>query len=125
MTQLTDSAQSKQIDQHEHNIDAAAKKVLLRGQDATSGNFYNIGAVDNGDGTFGMATSNTPALSVRIDDTADPTIYIGKAPIGSTTASAVWQIAKLDTSSGLIKTWADASSSFNQIWDNRSSLTYN
>jgi len=65
-------------------------------------------------------------LAVRIDDTTTAnTTYIGKAPIGSATSSAVWQIAKLDTSSGLIKTWAAGSSSFNQVWNDRASLTFN
>ena len=69
-------------------------------------------------------TGATPALASRLDDTADPVLYIGKAPIASATSSAVWQISKLDTSSGLIKTWADGDSDFNNIWDNRASLSY-
>jgi hypothetical protein len=125
MSNFTDSAQSKQIDQREHNNDASAKRVLIRGQDQENGSFVNIGAVDNGDGSFGLKTQSSPALAVRIDDTTTAnTTYIGKATIGSATSSAVWQIAKLNTSSGLIKTWADGSSSFDQIWDNRTSLTY-
>jgi hypothetical protein len=72
----------------------------------------------------GGLTTESVALATRIDDTADPIIYIGKAAIGSSTASAVWQITKLDTSSGLIKTWADSDSSFNNVWDNRASLSY-
>lgn len=60
-----------------------------------------------------------------IDDTTTAnTTYIGKAPIASATSSAVWQIAKLDTSSGMVKTWADGDSQFNKIWDNRDSLSY-
>jgi hypothetical protein len=65
-------------------------------------------------------------LAVRIDDTTTAdTTYIGKAPIGTATSSASWQIASLATSSGLIKTWADGDAQFNNIWDNRASLTYN
>jgi len=120
---FTDSAQSKQIDQQEHNSDAGSKRVLLRGQDPTTGFWVNIGASDNGDGTFGIKTSDS-ALATRIDDTTTANVtYIGKAPIGSATSSDVWQVAKLDTSSGLIKTWAD-SAGFTQVWDNRTSLTY-
>ena len=61
-------------------------------------------------------------LAVRIDDTVANTVYIGKAVIGSATSAAAWQVAKLDTSSGLIKTWAGTG--FDQIWDDRASLTY-
>lgn len=63
--------------------------------------------------------------AVRIDDTTTANVtYIGKADIGSATSSAVWQIAKLDSSSGLIKTWADSNDSFDNIWDNRAGLTF-
>ena len=61
--------------------------------------------------------------ATRIDDSADPITYIGKATIGSATSSAVWQIAKLDTSSGLSKTWA-GSAGFTQVWDDRAGLSY-
>ncbi len=50
--------------------------------------------------------------------------YIGKATIGSATSAAVWQIEKLDETTGLIITWAGVTDLFNQIWDNRTSLTY-
>lgn len=64
-------------------------------------------------------------FAVQIDDaTTANTIYIGKASIGSNTSSAVWQIAKLDTTSGLVKTWANGGASFSNIFDNRTSLTY-
>lgn len=63
-------------------------------------------------------------MAVRLDDTSTANnIYIGKAPVGSATSASVWQISKLDTSSGLTKTWA-GSAGFTQIWDNRTSLTY-
>jgi hypothetical protein len=63
------------------------------------------------------------SYATRIDDSADPIIYIGKAPISSATSASVWQIAKLDTSSGLIKTWA-GTAGFTQVWDDRVSLSY-
>lgn len=58
MTQFTDSAQSKQIDQREHNIDASAKRTILRGQDLATGDFYNIAAHDNQDGTYSIKTAS-------------------------------------------------------------------
>lgn len=79
--------------------------------------------VINEDGT---AVNQSPSLAVRIDATTTAnTTYIGKATIGTTTSSAAWQVAKLDTTSGLVKTWADGNASFDNIWDNRTSLTYN
>lgn len=60
--------------------------------------------------------------AVRLDDSNDPVLYIGKAQAGSDEADPVWQIAKLDTGSGLSKTWAGTG--FDQVWDDRTSLTY-
>jgi hypothetical protein len=64
---------------------------------------------------------DTP-LTTKLDDSADPVIYIGKAQSGSDIDDPVWQIAKLDTSSGLSKTWAGTG--FDQIWTDRTTLTY-
>lgn len=50
-------------------------------------------------------------------------IYVGKAPIGSATSSAVWQVKKIDTASDIIIKWA-GSGAFNQVFDNYASLTY-
>lgn len=42
MTNFTDSAQSKQINQVEHNSDAAAKRVVLKYQDPNTGDWLNF-----------------------------------------------------------------------------------
>ena len=68
----------------------------------------------------------TGNLATRFDDAGSLISYIGKATIGSATSGAVWQIQKMDETGGdVIITWADGDDSFNNIWDNRSSLTYN
>lgn len=41
MNNFTDSAQSKQLDQREHNEDASAKRVVQRYQNPSNGNWYN------------------------------------------------------------------------------------
>lgn len=41
MSNFTDSAQSKQIDQQEHNHDAGAKRVVMRYQDPNTGEWLN------------------------------------------------------------------------------------
>ncbi len=75
-------------------------------------------------GTQGPLTADID-YKVLVDDYTTPNIqYIGRAAIGSATSAAVWQIAKLDTSSGLVKTWADGDALFNNVWNNRTSLTY-
>lgn len=51
--------------------------------------------------------------------------YIGKAPMGSATSAATWQVSRLDTTgSELVKTWADGNSSYDNVFDNRESIMY-
>ena len=60
-----------------------------------------------------------------IENSADSNIeYYGKASIGSSDNDPVWQIKKIDNTSGVIITWADGNENFDNIWDNRESLTY-
>lgn len=75
--------------------------------------------------THSLISASTPTLKTILDDyTTTSVTYIGKATTGTATASATWQIQKIDETTGMIITWADGDSSFNNIWDNRASLTY-
>lgn len=64
------------------------------------------------------------SYALQLDESASPITYIGQALPGSSTSSAAWSIKKMDETSGLVITWADGSSEFNQVWDDRASLTY-
>lgn len=102
---------TKALDQAEHNIDANAKRVVIRYQNLDDGEWYNWDPTDS------------PTLQTRLDDSNDPILYSGKASIGSATSAAVWQIARLDTTSGVIKTWAGGGT-FTEVWDDRAGLSY-
>lgn len=71
-----------------------------------------------------MATN----YATRYDqDAATPTFaYLGKAQVGTATSAATWQIQKLTfgTDGDVTITWADGNASFDNIWDNRASLSY-
>jgi hypothetical protein len=58
-------------------------------------------------------------FSIRMDS-AGATDYIGEAAIGTATSAASWRIKKVTSSSVLYA----STGTFNQIWDNRASLTY-
>lgn len=67
--------------------------------------------------------SRTGALRFDGEDTTYN--YVGEAAVNSSTASAVWRIYRLDnTSRSIIKQWADGDDLFNNVWDNRASLSY-
>jgi hypothetical protein len=64
--------------------------------------------------------------TIRLDDITTPNmIYIGMAEIGSLPSVAVWQIKRVDETTGLIITWADGDDAFDNIWNNRATtITY-
>lgn len=70
----------------------------------------------------------TSNYAIKVDyDVSNNPIYIGLADIGSSTAAAVWQIKKAsyDVSNNFTgMTWADSNNLFDNIWDNRTGLTY-
>ena len=71
-----------------------------------------------------MATN----YATRYDqDASTPTYaYLGKAQVGSATSAAVWQIQKLTfgIDGDVTITWADGNAAFDNVWDNRASLSY-
>lgn len=80
----------------------------------------------NPDGSIPVtATLGTTNYTTRIEeDSGDSNItYIGKAAIGSATSSAVWQIQKIDETTGMVITWG-GTGAFDNIWNNRESLSY-
>lgn len=55
------------------------------------------------------------------------TIYKGWAAVGSSTSSSLWRIQKIEfvgLDEDVVITWADGDSNFDNIWDNRVSLSY-
>lgn len=49
--------------------------------------------------------------------------YVGEAAIGTATSAASWRIKKVDSTTGISIQWA-GSGVFDQVWDNRASLSY-
>jgi hypothetical protein len=64
--------------------------------------------------------------SVRIDETTTPDItYIGYAEIGSLEAGAFWRIKIIDETSSVVAIkFADGDQNYDNVWLNRTSLTY-
>lgn len=65
------------------------------------------------------------ALKQIVEDLGTGTKYIGEAVPNTATSAAGWRIQKMVTSGTTTTiTWAGGGSRFDQIWDNRASLTY-
>ena len=58
-------------------------------------------------------------------DSVGATTYIGEAIPGTATSAALWRIKRMvETGPDLVITWADGNESFDNVWDNRASLSY-
>lgn len=61
----------------------------------------------------------------QVDDVSGTTLYIGEAIAGTALSAASWRISKVVfTGDDVSVTWSDGDTNFNNIWDNRLSLTY-
>lgn len=68
--------------------------------------------------------TSSASYALKLDDSTPSIIYVGCAVIGTVAGDAYWQIKKIDETSGLIITWADGNAQFDNIWDDRASLSY-
>lgn len=64
--------------------------------------------------------------SLRLDVVDATTTYAGKAAAGSATSAGVWQVFRMTNGAGgdLTIEWADGDCEFDNVWDNRASLSY-
>ena len=65
------------------------------------------------------------STSTIVDEVSSSLLYVGTAISGSLSSSAVWKIKKILTSGGLTTIqYADGETLYDNIWDDRASLTY-
>jgi len=80
------------------------------------------GGVSNG---AGYKTTRIIEEKTIIDEVDSSTMYIGKALVGTATSAALWQIKKMTVSSTVTTfNYADGNDSYDNIWDNRTGLSY-
>ena len=63
-------------------------------------------------------------IALRVDSGDTKLTYVGKADAGTATSAALWQILRLDETTGLTTLRADGNASFDNIFDNREALSY-
>ena len=63
--------------------------------------------------------------AVLVDDAGSGVTYIGNALPGTTTSSANWKIKRMtEVGADITIVWADGDSLYDNVWDNRASLSY-
>lgn len=67
--------------------------------------------------------SSVEPLTLRMETVGNLT-YLGTAPPGSSEADPVWQVKRLDKSSGMVILFADGNDRFDNVWANRAGLSY-
>lgn len=76
----------------------------------------------------GSWTVNTvaPSYAKRYDQVDDTLAYLGDAAVGSSISTASWRIQKLEfgVTGSVTITFADGNTNFDNIWNNRASLSY-
>jgi len=63
-------------------------------------------------------------LTTLVDTSGGSVIYIGQAIPGTATSASAWRIQQINTASGVQITYAGGLPTFQNVWDNRTSLSY-
>lgn len=82
--------------------------------------FGRIGNLTSGEAFLRTSKANE---TVRVDD-AGAFVFIGYAIVGSSDASASWKIKRIKTANVVEIKYAGGTGFYNNIWNNRSSLSY-
>ena len=60
----------------------------------------------------------------QLIDVTGNDIYIGYALPGTATSAATWKIKRINTVNPISIYWADSSTLYNKVWDDRTTYTY-
>ena len=91
----------------------ATRKVRRDGEVVSHAETDAIGNQSVTQGTYATRVAEVGAVT-----------YVGNAPIGTATTEALWQIQKIDSTSGTVVTWADGNDNMDNVWDDYATLTY-
>jgi hypothetical protein len=72
-----------------------------------------------------IQAESTVGKETRIDEVSGNLTYLGVARMDSDPSLGVWQIRRiLKTGTETVIEWADGNDYFDNVWDNRASLSY-
>jgi hypothetical protein len=72
-----------------------------------------------------IAALDKGVLTVRLDEVNDNLFYVGKAAVGTLDSDSAWQIARFTTTGVVLKgEYANGSTAFDQVWNDRLTINY-
>lgn len=71
-----------------------------------------------------VVSGGSSSYTLYLEEASATITYIGEADPGSATSASTWRIKRLDSSSGLVVTWANGTADFDKVWNNRASYSY-
>jgi hypothetical protein len=72
-----------------------------------------------------IVTINAEPEALRIDDNGAGLVYTGYADLGTADTDPLWRIKRIQTTGdNTVITYADGDRNFDNVWDDRDSLTY-
>jgi hypothetical protein len=99
-------------------------KPVVTYKDGSNNEVQAVVLLDS-NGSIITPASETGLYTVRQDDVSASVSYFGWAAAGAVEAGAVWRIMKKSVSGTVTSyTWADGKTSFDNVWNNRASLSY-
>jgi hypothetical protein len=112
-----------------HTLDVNADGSINSVVTATNLDIRPLDAlIDNVEVSGTVSVDNFPSEQVyatRVDEASSTVTYIGKAVPGTTNAASLWQISRLTQSGSVLSSeYANGSDAFNQVWNDRASLSY-
>ena len=84
---------------------------------------YDVKVITDANSSEIQEISIASLLSIRVDDTGTY-IYLGYALPGANEAAASWRISRYTKANVSALMWADGDTDFNNIWDDRATLSY-
>jgi len=118
-----------EIHQSKSYVSESEQEILKKSRDDK----YNVSAVmplgelakSETTGTAYRTPVSKELLALRMDDsTTTDVIYLAHAKAGTATSAALWRIKKIDLTSGVVVSWSDGNTYFDNVYDNRASLSY-
>ncbi len=101
-------------------VKATAQRALHVNLRSNSG--QEFGTLANPLVTSGAAPAQQ---ATRIDEASTTITYVGKAEVGTANSDAAWQISRISLSGSVTSIeFADGNANFDNVWNNRASLSY-